>query len=131
MNPVEFCHPDPEVEARHAQYESRVATLNPEQMHKQLGVMEKMTKEMLKHITKVGHSMAKAAAAFLVTYALPVACTLLYVCVRFQEREDIESRATARAEFEKTFAFEDTFSLVAAVSHGKGIRQVAIWKFNF
>ena len=45
--------PDPEVEARHAQYESRVATLNPEQMHKQLGVMEKMTKEMLKHITKV------------------------------------------------------------------------------
>jgi len=84
--------PDPEVEARHALYESRVATLNPEQMHKQLGVMEKMTKEMLKHITK--------------------------------EREDIESRATARAEFEKTFAFEDTFSLVAAVSHGKGIRMV-------
>lgn len=84
--------PDPEVEARHAQYESRVATLNPEQMHKQLGVMEKMTKEMLKHITK--------------------------------EREDIESRATARAEFEKTFAFEDTFSLVAVVSHGKGIRNV-------
>ena len=48
------------------------------------------------------------------------------VCLRFQEREDIESRATARAEFEKTFAFEDTFSLVAAVSHGKGIRQVKI-----
>ena len=49
-----------------------------------------------------------------------------YCCKRFQEREDIESRATARAEFEKTFAFEDTFSLVAAVSHGKGIRYVVI-----
>ena len=47
--------PDPEVEARHAQYEQRVATLNPEQMHKQLNVMDKMTKEMLKHITKVGN----------------------------------------------------------------------------
>ena len=42
------------MEARHAQYEQRVATLNPEQMHKQLNVMDKMTKEMLKHITKVG-----------------------------------------------------------------------------
>ena len=64
-NPLQFSHdlvpdylrtkPDPDVEARHAQYESRVAILNPEQMQKQLGVMEKMTKEMLKHITKVGN----------------------------------------------------------------------------
>ena len=79
LNPVEFCHPDPEVEARHAQYESRVATLNPEQMHKQLGVMEKMTKEMLKHITKVGHLLfnngkSGGVPCYLCCYALPVAC---------------------------------------------------------
>ena len=55
----------------------------------------------------------------------------MYVCMRFQEREDIESRATARAEFEKTFAFEDTFSLVAAVSLGKGIRQVMIEYYEY
>ena len=50
------------MEVRHAQYEQRVATLNLEQMHKQLNVMDKMTKEMLKHITKVGLSPALPSA---------------------------------------------------------------------
>jgi mediator of RNA polymerase II transcription subunit 8 len=56
--------PDPEVENKHAQYESRVSGLNPDQLNKQLVVMEKVTKDLLKHITK--------------------------------EKDDIESRATAR-----------------------------------
>ena len=69
--------PDPEVEARHALYESRVATLNPEQMHKQLGVMEKMTKEMLKHITKVSHLSNNGKDIFTPFAAV---CILFFVC---------------------------------------------------
>lgn len=37
-------------------------------------------------------------------------------------RDELESRATARAEVEKTFEVGDTFALVAAVSNGKGLR---------
>ncbi len=83
--------PDPDVESKHQQYEIRVASLNPEQLNKQLQVMEKVTKDLLKNIIK--------------------------------EKEDIESRATARAEVRKrikklhveVFNFSDLYATCQSV----------------
>jgi len=41
-----------------------------------------------------------------------------------RERDDIDLKANARSEVEKTSSIEDTMSLLAAVSHGKGLRGI-------
>lgn len=40
-----------------------------------------------------------------------------------REKEDMDSRASNRAEIEKTCTIEDTYGLVASVSLGKGLKQ--------
>lgn len=86
--------PDPEVEQKHGQFESRASAIAAETAQKHLNVLEKITRETIKNINK--------------------------------EREDMESRASSRAEVEKTCAIEDTYGLVAAISHGKGLRQAPL-----
>lgn len=39
-----------------------------------------------------------------------------------REKEEMESKANLRAEIEKTSSIEDTYSLVAAISNGKGLK---------
>jgi len=41
-----------------------------------------------------------------------------------RERDDMDLKANARSEMEKTSSIEDTMSLVAAVAHGKGLRGI-------
>ena len=41
-----------------------------------------------------------------------------------RERDDMDLKANARSEMEKTSSIEDTISLVAAVAHGKGLRGI-------
>jgi mediator of RNA polymerase II transcription subunit 8 len=41
-----------------------------------------------------------------------------------RERDDMDQKANARNEMEKTTSIEDTFALVAAVTHGKGLRGI-------
>ena len=41
-----------------------------------------------------------------------------------REREDMDLKATARSEMEKTSSIEDTYTLVAAVTGGKGLRGI-------
>lgn len=40
-----------------------------------------------------------------------------------REREELESRASSRAEIENTVDMQQTFELVAAISYGKGLRS--------
>ncbi len=86
--------PDPEVEQKHAQFESRASAVATEAANKQLAVLDKMTQALGKQINRV--------------------------------RDDLEGRASARAEVEKTFDVGDTFALVAAVSYGKGLKPGGI-----
>lgn len=83
--------PDPEVEAKHQQYETRAASVPPDTAMKNVNVIEKITRETLKHITR--------------------------------EKEEIESKASSRAEMDKTSSLEDTLALVGAISMGKGLRD--------
>jgi len=41
-----------------------------------------------------------------------------------RERDDMDLKANARSEMEKTSSIDDTMSLVAAVAHGKGLRGI-------
>lgn len=41
-----------------------------------------------------------------------------------REREDMDTKTNARNEMEKTSSLDDTFSLVAAVTFGKGLRGI-------
>ena len=41
-----------------------------------------------------------------------------------REREDMDLKATARSEMEKTSSIEDTYTLVAAVTGGVGLRGI-------
>ena len=41
-----------------------------------------------------------------------------------RERDDMDLKASARSEMEKTSSMEDTNALVAAVSHGKNLRGI-------
>ena len=82
--------PEPEVENKYNQYESRVNNLMPENLTKQFNILDKVTREMLKVINR--------------------------------ERDDLETKANARSDVEKTHSVEDTMLLLSAVSHGKILR---------
>ena len=41
-----------------------------------------------------------------------------------RERDDIDLKASARSEIEKSSSIDDTMTLVAAVAHGKGLRGI-------
>ena len=41
-----------------------------------------------------------------------------------RERDDMDLKANARSEVEKTSSIDDTMALVAAVSNGKGLRGI-------
>ena len=41
-----------------------------------------------------------------------------------RERDDMDLKANARSEVEKTNSIDDTMALVAAVSNGKGLRGI-------
>jgi len=54
--------PDPEIENRHLSYESKAAAVAPDQQQKQLTVMDKITRDTLKLITRDREEMdAKSA----------------------------------------------------------------------
>jgi mediator of RNA polymerase II transcription subunit 8 len=83
--------PDPELEARHLAHEARAAGTTQDQQGKQLTVMDKITRDTLKLVTR--------------------------------EREEMEAKAAGRATQETSHSLEDTAALLAAINHGKGLRQ--------